>query len=377
MVAAAVALSVAAGTFADGPAPAVQEPFVQPRDANGRFVNLDRREPRGLGSLLRWQWEKLLGHTTRSAPHAPVPRVTPDWQRLQTPPGPGDGVRLTWIGHASWLVQLDGKSLLIDPVLSEALPGFVGRNAPVGIPQEKLPPIDAVLVTHNHYDHMDMDTLQPLRIPVIAGLGVKSFMRRHGLPCTELGWWQSTSVGGVTVTFVPAEHYSQRSVGDRNQTLWGGFVVQGSSATVYHAGDTAFFDGFRQIGERFQIDAALMPIGAYDPAWFMDAVHVSPEQALQAFQDLRATTFFAMHWGTFKLSDEPLDEPPRRLEAERVRRGLPPEVVRVLAIGESAEVKRRAPAEAPATSVPPPESQPPPNGALPAEVPPPAAAAVK
>ena len=148
-------------------------------------------------------------------------------------------------------------------------------------------------------------------------------------------------MGAVRVTFVPAQHWSRRGLADTNETLWGGFVIEGSASTVYHSGDSAYFAGFRAIRDRFPaIDAALLPIGAYDPGWFMLRQHMDPEQALQAFVDLGARTFVAMHWGTFKLSDEPLDEPPRRLDAERLRRGLPEERVRVLAIGETLEVAR-------------------------------------
>ncbi len=320
------------------------EPFVQPRDADGRFQNLDRREPRGFGGFLRWQWDRLLGRTTRAPKTAQVPRATPDFARLRTPPGPGEGVRLTWVGHATWLVQLDGKSFLTDPVLSDSIPGFIGRNVPPAIPWEELPHIDAALVSHNHYDHLDLPTLRRLGVRVVAGLGTDRILRKEKLLTTELAWWQSTEVGGVRITFVPAQHFSQRGLGDRNEALWGGFVVEGSSATVYHSGDTAAFEGFREIGRRFRIDGALLPIGAYDPRWFMEAVHVDPEQAVQAFEQLGAGTLLAMHWGTFKLSDEPLDEPPRRLEAERLRRGLPPEAVRAPAIGETVELRRGPPA---------------------------------
>src|SRR5512143_274541 len=339
------ALLLAAAGVALAAAP---EGFVQPRDPEGRFLNLDGSKPRGFGAFLRWQWDRLLGRTTRAPKRAPMAQMQPDLSRLRTPPGPGEGARLTWIGHATWLVQLDGLSLVTDPVLSDSLPGFIGRNVPPAIPPGKLPRIDAALVSHNHYDHLDVQTLRSLGAPVVAGLGTERLLRRERLVGTTLGWWQSTRVGGVKITFVPAQHFSQRSLGDRNEMLWGGFVVEGSSATVYHAGDTAWFAGFRQIAERFAIDAALLPIGAYDPAWFMAPVHLSPEQALRAFEDLGAGTFFGMHWGTFKLADEPLDEPPRRLEAERVRRSLPPERVRVLAIGETAEVRRPAMPVAPA-----------------------------
>jgi L-ascorbate metabolism protein UlaG (beta-lactamase superfamily) len=346
LVAAAVLASAACLALAAAP-----QGFVQPRDEEGRFLNLDRAQPRGLGAFLRWQWDRALGRTTKAPKKAPVPHVQPDLALLRTPPGPGEGARLTWIGHATWLVQLDGLSFLTDPVLSDSLPGFIERNVPPAIPPEKLPRIAAALVSHNHYDHLDVRTLRAVGAPVIAGLGTERLLRRERLVGTSLGWWQTTQVGPVRITFVPAQHFSQRSLGDRNEMLWGGFVIEGSSATVYHAGDTAYFPGFRQIGERFHVDAALLPIGAYDPPWFMEAVHMNPEQALRAFLDLGAGTFFAMHWGTFKLADEPLDEPPRRLEAERVRLGLPPERVRVLAIGETAEVRRAAPPGA----APPPE----------------------
>jgi L-ascorbate metabolism protein UlaG (beta-lactamase superfamily) len=265
--------------------------------------------------------------------------VEPDLSRLAAPPGPGEGARLTWIGHATFLVQLDGVSLLTDPILAERVAGVVPRNVPPGIPLDKLPRIDAALVSHSHYDHLDLPTLKRLGVPIYAGLGLRRLFREEGLFCTELGWWQTARLGGVEITFVPAQHWSRRALGESNRTLWGGFVVKGSSATVYHAGDSAYFPGFREIGRRFHLDAALLPIGAYDPAWFMSPQHMNPEEALEAFQDLGAATFFAMHWGTFKLADEPLDEPPRRLEAERRRKGVPAERVRVLAVGETAEIR--------------------------------------
>ena len=320
------------------------ERFVQPRDGAGRFVNLDGSGPKGLGAVLKWSVVDRIAGRRRTAPdRAPMPVVEPDLAALAVPPAPGEPARITWIGHATFLLQLDGVSLLVDPILSEKVGGIVPRNVAPGVPFERLPPIDAALVTHSHYDHLDLPTLKRLGRPVVAGLGLRQVLRRDGLYCTELGWWESTRVGPVEITFVPSQHWSRRGFGDTNRTLWGGFVVKGAGVTLYHSGDTGYFGGFAEIGRRFAIDAALLPIGAYDPPWFMSPQHLSPEEALQAFQDLGARTFFAMHWGTFKLSDEPLDEPPQRLDAERRRRGLPGDRVRVLAIGESASVPGREP----------------------------------
>jgi L-ascorbate metabolism protein UlaG (beta-lactamase superfamily) len=311
--------------------------FRQPRDEDGRFRNLDAAESPGFGDFLKWQLDRA-----KTPDRAPVPRVEPDLQRLAQPPGPGEGARLTWLGHSSFLVQLDGVSLLLDPALEEGVgPGsVVGRNVPPGVPIEKLPRIDACLVSHDHYDHLDLPTLQKVRCTVVAGLGQEKLFAKARLLYVPLGWWKSTPIGEVTVTFVPAQHSSQRGLNDRARTLWGGFVIQGSSATLYHAGDTGWFKGFAEIGRAFPgIDAALLPIGAYEPRWFMRSMHVDPGEALQAFQDLGARTFVAMHWGTFQQPDEALDEPPRRLEAERAQRGIAADRVRVLAIGETLEVR--------------------------------------
>jgi L-ascorbate metabolism protein UlaG (beta-lactamase superfamily) len=266
--------------------------------------------------------------------------VVPDLERLKEPPPPGAGACLTWIGHASWLVQLDGISLLIDPIFSERIGPGVRRNVPPGMALGELPPIAAQLVTHNHRDHLDLPSLRGVGGRVIAGLGLSPFFGRAGLPCTELGWWADAAVGPVTVRFVPSQHWSQRGLNDANETLWGGFVIEGSSARIYHSGDTAYFDGFSLIGRRFgKIDAALLPIGAYDPAWFMSKQHLNPEEAIQAFIDLGARNFVAMHWGTFKLTDEPLDEPPLRLVAEWQRRELNANECHVLPVGGSLEVR--------------------------------------
>jgi L-ascorbate metabolism protein UlaG (beta-lactamase superfamily) len=303
-----------------------------------RFKNLDGSGPQPASAVFRWAVvDKLAGRRRSSEARVEVPSVQPDLARLARPPPPGEPARLTWIGHASWLVQLDGASLLIDPIFGNRISGLLRRNVPAALQPAQLPPIDATLITHSHYDHYDRASVRAAGARALVGTGLGAEM---DVPATELGWWDAERINdSARVSFVPSQHWSRRGLFDINQTLWGGFVIEGRSARIYHAGDTAWFAGFAEIGARFPgIDAALLPIGAYDPPWFMEKQHMNPEQAVQAFLDLGARTFFAMHWGTFKLTDEPLDEPPRRLRAEWQRRKLPPERLRILAVGESAEV---------------------------------------
>jgi L-ascorbate metabolism protein UlaG (beta-lactamase superfamily) len=306
-----------------------------------RFKNLDGSVPQSLGSVFRWAvTDRLAGRRRRAPARAQVARVEPDHAVLARPPGPDEGARLTWLGHASWLVQLDGLSLLIDPVLQDAINVVIRRNVPAGILAGQLPAIAASLVSHNHYDHLDLPTLAQVGAPIVTGLGHERLFRGAKLACSELDWWQSTTIGGVTIHYVPSQHWSRRGLRDANEMLWGGFIIEGSSARLYHSGDTAYFAGFAEIGRRYpNIDAAMLPIGAYDPAWFMSKQHMNPEEAVQAFADLGARRFLAMHWGTFKLTDEPLDEPPQRLDAEWSRRGWPREPLHVLAVGESLTVR--------------------------------------
>jgi N-acyl-phosphatidylethanolamine-hydrolysing phospholipase D len=250
---------------------------------------------------------------------------------------------LTWIGHASFLVRLDGAAFLTDPIWSErASPlAFAGpkRLVPPGVPLEALPRVDFALLSHDHYDHTDLPTLRRLAalgVPFVVPRGLGELVQEAGgAVAAELGWWEATGVAGVTVTCVPSRHFSGRAFRDRNRRLWGGFVVAGQTHRLYHSGDTAIFDGFAEIGRRMgPIDLALLPIGAYEPRAMMGPIHLDPEEAVQAALGLGARQVIGMHFGTDDHSAEPLDAPPRRFLAEAARQGLG-DRASVMAVGET------------------------------------------
>jgi L-ascorbate metabolism protein UlaG (beta-lactamase superfamily) len=292
-------------------------------------------EPHPLKTVLKWAvGDKLRGKRRVSPARFPEMKVVEPDRALLARGAPS----LTWVGHATWLVRLGGQTVLTDPVWSDSLGPGVRRNVRPGIALEEVGPT-VVVVSHNHRDHLDAPTIRRLgKAPVYvvpAGLG-PFFTRKGADKVIELEWWGNTRVGDLEIHFVPSQHWSQRGPGDKNETLWGGYVLAGNDRKVYFAGDTAWFNGFREIGRRFPgIDAALLPIGAYDPEWFMRVQHMNPEDAVNAFKSLGARLFCAMHWGTFKLTDEPLDEPPRLLEEIRQRERIAPERIWVAAIGES------------------------------------------
>lgn len=300
----------------------------------GRFSSRATTQ-RGLPDIFRW---KVLD-PLRGAPK-------PDRSGFRPPQRPhdaelvkGDRPSLTWIGHATFLLTLGGQKVITDPVLGPTLPGFIPRHGEPGIPPEALPPVDVVLVTHNHYDHLDAWSLRRLGPgpTYVTPLGNAGLLRAASAQrVVELDWWGTTEVGGLEITLTPARHWSMRFPWNRNDMLWGGFVVRSRDGAAYHSGDTAAFDGFAEIGRRLgPIDWALLPIGAYDPRWFMGDQHINPEEAVEAAVQLQARTMVAMHWGTFRLTDERLDEPPRRARAQWQRRGLPDDRLWILDVGES------------------------------------------
>lgn len=311
-----------------------------------RYTELDpTHPPLTMKAVFRWGIvDPLTGRRRVASPGPGAPRVEPDLELITN----GDGVpRLTWIGHASFLGSLGGARFLIDPVLSRRLSGFFPRHVLPGLEAHQLPPVDAVMVTHSHYDHMDGATLcrLPRGTPVFVPRRLGRWFRRRGFTAvSELSWWESAENGRLRVTLTPARHWSRRGLWDTNSTLWGGFVVEAGGAAVYHAGDTAWFpSAFREIRRRFpDLLAAMLPIGAYRPAWFMEYNHMNPEQAGRAFLEVGARHLIPMHWGSFQLTDEPLCEPAERIRAwwrANGRGGDGRKQLHLLAVGETVTLR--------------------------------------
>ncbi len=263
------------------------------------------------------------------------------------PPQRVEGLTVTFINHATLLIQMDGLNILTDPLYSErASPvSWAGpkRHRAPGVRFEDLPPIDVVILSHNHYDHMDVPTLDRLdrtfHPRVVSALGNPLFLKKKGIESAGLDWGEGLDLGGhVKVHAVRAQHFSARALSDRYNALWCGFVLSGHAGNVYFAGDTAYAAHFSEIGKQFApIRLALLPIGAYLPAAFMERAHISPELAVRAAQDLHAQDSIPMHYGTFRLSDEGMDEPVQDLQAALTLRGTSTPRFHVLKPGESCD----------------------------------------
>jgi len=292
------------------------------RGPDGRFLNPDGGTAgNGLGEV----WRML-----REGSGTPWPRRVED--PPQPPPAepPPGHAAVTFVGHATFLIRVaGGPTLLTDPIWSERCSPvpFLGprRARAPGLALDALPPLDAVLLSHNHYDHLDVRTLRRLGAPrVVTGLGNARILARNRVSgAEELDWWGETRIGAATVTYLPARHFSARGIGDRGRSLWGGFAVRTPAGALYFAGDTAYGSHFAAIGaEAGPFGIGLVPIGAYEPRWFMRAVHMNPEEAVRARAEARVRTAVAMHFGTFKLTQEGIDAPGEDLARRRAGAGL-------------------------------------------------------
>jgi L-ascorbate metabolism protein UlaG (beta-lactamase superfamily) len=303
-----------------------------------RFFSPGQPQDKGFMELLRWQ----LGGGRKDWPET-FPSPFQD-----KPPAEVGDLRVTLIGHASFLIQVAGLNILTDPVFSErASPvSFSGpkRVNPPGIQFEDLPPIHAVLITHNHYDHLDLDTMGRLwqrhRPRVVAPLGNDTVIKAEfpDIPVETRDWGGSVDLGqGITVHVEPAYHWSARGINDRRMALWCAFVLTTPVGTIYHIGDTGFGDGkiFHAARERFgAIRLAHIPIGAYEPRWFMEPQHMNPDDAVKVFNIITPQQALGHHWGTFRLTNEAVDEPPQELAAALEKSEIPPGRFKPLRPGE-------------------------------------------
>jgi L-ascorbate metabolism protein UlaG (beta-lactamase superfamily) len=318
-------------------APAWKGPVSDHFDGKKFFTpNAPQRQP--FSAVLKWQLDRKPGHW--SAFHDEKPGPPP-------PVRVGMGVlRVTFINHATTLIQLDGVNVLTDPIWSDrASPvSFAGprRVRPPGIRFEDLPPIDAVVLSHNHYDHMDVATLRRLQdafphIRIFAGLGNREFLAAQHLDQVfEMEWWQSTQLAGtpVTLTSVPNQHFSNRGLLDGDATLWTGWVLEGTNGRAYFGGDTAYGPHFQAVGDKLgPFRLAVLPIGAWLPEWFMSPVHMGPTDALKAKSDLRARVMVPVHYGTFPLADDAETQAP-----DELRKATQDPDVWILGFGEGREV---------------------------------------
>jgi L-ascorbate metabolism protein UlaG (beta-lactamase superfamily) len=283
--------------------------------------------------------------TERGSPWPASVPVTP-----QIPPPLGDAAAVvTFIGHANFLIQTAAGNFITDPIYSNAAGPF-GRIGPrrsrqPGVRFDDLPTIDTILLSHNHYDHCDRPTLRKLAKRfdpfVLTPIGNAKLVRSIGFRrVEELDWWDSSHAAGLPITLTPAQHFSARTPFDRNRALWGGFLLQIGERRIYFAADSGYGDLFRDIGERFgPIDLSLLPIGAYEPRWFMQPIHMNPDEAVRAHLDLQSKRSIGMHFGTFRMTIEAIDAPLLALEQARIDHGISPADFTTLDWGESLRLR--------------------------------------
>ncbi|WP_424192179.1 MBL fold metallo-hydrolase [Ampullimonas aquatilis] len=335
----------------------------KPHHTREGFQNRYPHDYQGDG-FWRWQWDRLGKKlpppeldlspvapdlALLNSPAAEIPTVQADeLQAVQHTVSASAPIALTWIGHATVLYQVAGKRLLFDPIFSERSSpvSFIGprRWQPPGVALAQLPHIDAVFISHNHYDHLDLPSVQALQKQAGGGpqffvpLGLASWFADNvpGAQVKEMDWDDQTQFDSLTIGFTAVQHWSSREVIDRNESLWGGWAVLHPSFRFWFSGDLGYSKDTQDIGNRFgSFDLAAIAIGAYEPEWFMHAQHVTPAQAVQVMQDIHARQAVGVHWGTFALSDEPLDQPPRDLAAALAKAGMNSEQFFVLRHGES------------------------------------------
>ena len=335
-----------------------EHPLGSRRDERGRYIHpwpLRDGASRGFRELMRWQMQRMREGVEPDPPGSAFPVATPDIAR---PRAAHDELRITWVGHSTFLIQLPGANILTDPVWSRrASPvSWIGpsRLVPATPSFDELPAIDIVLISHDHYDHLDEHTVARLHerfgsaLQWVTPIGYRRWLElRHVGNVHELDWWQHVVIDvhgtRIDIHATPAQHWTKRTPFNERTRLWSSFVIEDEAMRVFFCGDSGYFDNFRDIGDRFApFTAALLPIGAYEPRWFMAPAHMNPEEAVQTYMDLGAAgAFIGMHWGTFRLTDEPAFEPPRRTAEVWAQRGLPPDSLWIPQHGETRTMRAR------------------------------------
>jgi L-ascorbate metabolism protein UlaG (beta-lactamase superfamily) len=295
---------------------------------DGKFQNAMPTRMLKEGSTFELIRRQLIVEEER-VPKVPIQVVPLTRQQLETPPA--SGLRVTWIGHASTLLELDGYRILTDPIWSDRCSPVSGvgpeRFFPPPIPLADLPPIDAVVISHDHYDHLDMATIQalaPTGVQFFVPLGIGAHLEKWGVPTgqiTELEWNQSATLRGLTLTATMARHYSGRGILHGDQTLWASWAIVGPTHRAFFSGDSGYFEGFRDIGAKYgPFDLTLVKIGAYDPLW--QEIHMSPEEAVQTHMAVGGKVLVPIHWGTFNLAYHDWFEPAERTVASATKAGI-------------------------------------------------------
>jgi L-ascorbate metabolism protein UlaG (beta-lactamase superfamily) len=298
-----------------------------------RYANLDNVEnTKTFDDFRRWQQErkkkkKDLSLQIEQAPFKEIDKLN----RNRT------NASITWIGHSTFLIQMNGLNIITDPVWANRM-GVQKRLTAPGISLTDLPEIDVVFISHGHYDHLDFPTIKKLKgnptfyVPI--GLG-HAFKKRGYQKIIESNWYDAFTHDTMTFSFVPAQHWTKRTLTDTNTSHWGGWIIEDRKHSIYFVGDTGYFRGFQDIAKKFNIQTVLMPIGAYEPEWFMKISHINPEDAVRAFLELKGKTFIPMHYGTYHLADDTGPEAIARLDAEWSRLQLDASQLKKLLLGET------------------------------------------
>ena len=302
-----------------------------PQFRGGQFENVVPKTPRTSAQSWDYLKRQVLGDEVRIPPPACPPLIRLNPEDFKNPPMPG--LRAIWFGHASVYLEIDGARIMVDPMLSDYASPFVRigpkRFHPPPLALESLPKMDAVVISHDHYDHLDMETIRHLaRVGshFLVPLGVGAHLERWGVPesqFTELDWWQSSEISGLKITSAPIRHYSGRGLRDGNATLWSSWSIAGPVHRVYFSGDTGFGEHFREIGDRLgPFDLSLLKIGSYGPGQNWLDIHMEPEQAVESHIALQARRMLPVHWGTFNLAFHAWDEPIKRAVKAAQERGV-------------------------------------------------------